>query len=176
MLPSELDRAKEIRQRFPSLATRIDVLVAGQTEIREEDEREKREFRVETWQRDENEKRAKQRRDPKAPSPAERLQTESGLIPDVCKTVEAGHTSLYSSPWTEKIAQATALREGGNVRAACKIYGEIRQHNETVSKAYDACNKRIKGIYTVFARQGMFDFFVLAQRIRMQVLEGAHCP
>ena len=67
------------------------------------------------------------------------------------------------------------MRETGQTEAACAVYAEIRRQNETVRDAYEQCNRKVTGILTVFARQGMFDFFVLSLKTRMQVLETARC-
>ena len=179
MLQKDLDRAEEIRRKFPSLAAKVDVLVASQAEIKAESQREDREYRVENEarQRDEDEKRERQRRDPSQHGDEQwkRLQTEAGLVPHECGSAESEDKALFGPPWTEKIAQATALREGGRSQAACTIFSEIKRQTDKVRDDYAVCNRKITGIYTFFTRQGMYDSFLRALKIRMEVLEKVRC-
>ena len=94
MLPRELQRASEIRRDHPGLAAKIDVLVAGQAEMRAEDEREKHEFRAgnEKWARDEAAKKREHQ------DPWTRVQAEARLVPNVCGLAEAGHRAFAAAP------------------------------------------------------------------------------
>lgn len=148
MSPAEVDRAQQIKQQLPSLAARVDGLLAAQNQLKQQAEEQGKQAqeREETARRIEAERQkrvlAQQRAQEEAKVEADKKEEAfANALPQSCKLAQMLEAELYSNAMQDRVTRADTLAEAGDQQGACGTFIEVASKSESLRAKLVQCTK-----------------------------------